>query len=70
MVDEHAGRLGVEVPVGADLKGHAFARAAPFRLGKINERALDGQNDFPGHEIAAGKHAQFHVAGAEVNPVG
>jgi len=66
MIDEHAGRLGVDVSVGADLDGHAFPRPAPFGLGKINDGPLDGQNDFSRHQIAARKHAQADITSPDV----
>lgn len=66
MVDEYAGRLGVNVSVRTDLDGHAFLRAAPFGFSKINDGPHDGQNVFSRCKIATGKHAQADVTSPDV----
>jgi hypothetical protein len=66
MVDEHAGRLGVNVSVGADLDGHAFSRPASFGLGKINDGPLNGQNDFSRRKISTGKYAKTNGTSPDV----
>ena len=66
MVDEHAGSLGVDVSVGANLDSHAFLRAAPFGFSKINDGPHDGQNVFSRCKIATGKHAQADVTSPDV----
>lgn len=46
--------------------GHAFPRPAPFGLGKINDRPLNGQNVFSRRKIATGKYAQADVTNLDV----
>jgi len=61
MVDKNAGRLGVVVLVLRELNGHAFPGTPPFGFGKINHRAAESQNDFPGPNIPIGKDAQADI---------